>query len=104
MEGPAEVYREDEEGGHITCSAVNNVLNLVLRDEGLMKFVKYVSKDAPGSRVDVELEVEVEVQVERDTEGSEEGEDKDGSIADEVGSENEELTAAASRFGDDKQD
>lgn len=35
------------------------MLNVVLRDESLMKFVKYVSKDSPGSRVDVSLEVEV---------------------------------------------
>ena len=37
----------------LNVSAASNSLNLVLRDEGLMRFVKYVSARAPGSRWDV---------------------------------------------------
>jgi prolyl 3-hydroxylase /prolyl 3,4-dihydroxylase len=54
-ERPAEVYRAgaDDETGVLNVSAASNSLNLVLRDEGLMRFVKYVSAAAPGSRWDV---------------------------------------------------
>ena len=34
----------------LNVNAAANTLNLVLRDEGLMRFVKYVSFAAPGSR------------------------------------------------------
>jgi Rps23 Pro-64 3,4-dihydroxylase Tpa1-like proline 4-hydroxylase len=53
--GPAEVYRGggDDEGGVLNVAPAPNSLNLVLRDEGLMRFVKYVSCQAPGSRWDV---------------------------------------------------
>ena len=37
----------------LNVSAAANTLSLVLRDEGLMRFVKYVSASAPGSRWDV---------------------------------------------------
>lgn len=52
---PAEVYRgnADDESGVLNVSPASNTLNLVLRDEGLMRFVKYVSGQAPGSRWDV---------------------------------------------------
>lgn len=51
----AEVYRRDDEqeSGVLNVSAASNVLSLVLRDEGLMRFVKYVSAQAPGSRWDL---------------------------------------------------
>lgn len=51
----AEVYRRDdgEETGVLNVNAAHNSLNLILRDEGLMKFVKYVSCKAPGSRWDI---------------------------------------------------
>uniref|UniRef100_A0A7S3R425 Fe2OG dioxygenase domain-containing protein n=1 Tax=Dunaliella tertiolecta TaxID=3047 RepID=A0A7S3R425_DUNTE len=52
-----EVYRQDtEESGVLNVSAAFNSLNLVLRDEGLMKFVKYLSAEAPSSRWDVAME------------------------------------------------
>ncbi|KAF5842957.1 Oxoglutarate and iron-dependent oxygenase degradation C-term-domain-containing protein [Dunaliella salina] len=52
-----EVYRQDtEESGVLNVSAAFNSLNLVLRDEGLMKFVKYLSADAPSSRWDIAME------------------------------------------------
>lgn len=52
---------EEEEGGDaekalLSVSARHNSLSLVLRDEGLMKFIKYTSANAPGSRYDISLE------------------------------------------------
>jgi prolyl 3-hydroxylase /prolyl 3,4-dihydroxylase len=40
----------------ISCSAVANTLHLVLRDASLLRFVKFVSHDAPSSRYDVAAE------------------------------------------------
>ncbi len=51
-------YREEEES-LLSVSPKSNVLNLVYRDEKVMKFVKYVSAFAPGSRVDVAAEYEI---------------------------------------------
>jgi hypothetical protein len=47
---PGCLAQDAEDSGVLNVSAANNSLNLVLRDEGLMKFVKYVSAAAPGSR------------------------------------------------------
>lgn len=44
---------EDDDGALLTVQAGFNRLLLVLRDEGVMRFVKYVSAAAPGSRWDV---------------------------------------------------
>uniref|UniRef100_A0A7R9YSB2 Fe2OG dioxygenase domain-containing protein n=1 Tax=Chlamydomonas euryale TaxID=1486919 RepID=A0A7R9YSB2_9CHLO len=56
-EGPEDTYRtKDDDSGVLNVSAAANSLNLVLRDEGLMKFVKYVSAAAPSSRWDVAME------------------------------------------------
>jgi hypothetical protein len=54
-EKPAEVYRgpQDDESGVLNVSPAFNCLSLVLRDEGLMRFVKFLSAHAPGSRWDV---------------------------------------------------
>ena len=54
-EKPAEIYRAgaDDESGVLNVSASSNSLNLVLRDEGLMRFVKFLSAFAPGSRWDI---------------------------------------------------
>ncbi|GAX82106.1 hypothetical protein CEUSTIGMA_g9534.t1 [Chlamydomonas eustigma] len=55
--GPEDTYRvQGDESGVLNVSAAANSLNLVLRDEGLMKFVKYLSYLAPGSRWDVAME------------------------------------------------
>mmetsp|Transcript_31041 Transcript_31041/g.68891 ORF Transcript_31041/g.68891 Transcript_31041/m.68891 type:complete len:719 (-) Transcript_31041:853-3009(-) len=52
-----DTYRvEQDESGVLNVSAAANSLNLVLRDEGLMKFVKYLSYAAPGSRWDIAME------------------------------------------------
>lgn len=55
---------DDEEEGDastslLSVSACNNTLSLVMRDEGVMRFVKYVSAAAPGSRWDVAVEYEI---------------------------------------------
>ncbi len=47
--------REDD-AGVINVPAASNSLNLLLRDEGLMRFVKYVGAAAPSSRWDVAME------------------------------------------------
>jgi hypothetical protein len=43
----------DDETGVLNVSPAANTLSLVLRDEGLMRFVKYVSCQAPSSRCDI---------------------------------------------------
>ena len=60
-----------EEVGVLNVCATANSLNLVLRDEGLMRFVKYVSGRAPGSRWDVAMEYQPEADSD-DEEGKEE--------------------------------
>ena len=53
----AEVYRADDASEGVTSiHAISNALNLTLRPPGTMKFVKYVSAAAPGSRWDVSAE------------------------------------------------
>lgn len=64
---------EDEDGTLLTVQPGFNRLLLVLRDEGVMRFVKYVSASAPGSRWDVCGEYEVYT-AEEDSAGSGEGE------------------------------
>ena len=67
-EDPAVYKQVEDEGALLTVSAGWNVLNLVVRDPGLLSFIKYVSAAAPGSRWDVAFEYEV----------PEEEEDEDG--------------------------
>ncbi|KAG9317740.1 Oxoglutarate and iron-dependent oxygenase degradation, partial [Chiua virens] len=50
---------EEEDGTLLTWQPHFNCLLLVLRDEGVLRFVKYVSAAAPGSRWDICSEVEV---------------------------------------------
>ncbi|KAJ3294342.1 hypothetical protein HK104_003651 [Borealophlyctis nickersoniae] len=73
---PAVYKMVEDEGALLTVSCGWNVLNLVVRDEGLMKFIKYVSARSEGSRWDVAFEYGVR-QDEEDGE-EEEGEGKDG--------------------------
>lgn len=57
----AEVYRPDDDDDELlSISAVSNSMNLVLRQEGLMDFVKYVSTRAGGSRWDIAMEYQME--------------------------------------------
>ncbi|KAJ3057144.1 hypothetical protein HK097_000072 [Rhizophlyctis rosea] len=51
-EDPAVYKQVEDEGALLTVSAGWNVLNLVVRDVGLLNFIKYVSAGAPGSRWD----------------------------------------------------
>lgn len=71
----AEVYKaaQDDESGVLNVSPAANTLNLVLRDEGLMRFVKYLSAAAPSSRFDIALTYQPEPDSE-DEEGGEEQE------------------------------
>ena len=50
---------EDDDGTLLTVQPGFNRLLLVLRDEGVMRFVKYVSAAAQGSRWDICGEYEV---------------------------------------------
>jgi len=62
--GEVDAEDSDEEDDDATLLAVQpsfNRLLLVLRDEGVMKFVKYVSAAAEGSRWDVCGEFEIGV-------------------------------------------
>jgi prolyl 3-hydroxylase /prolyl 3,4-dihydroxylase len=83
-EDPA-VYKSSEGGDDgvlFSSDAGWNSLSLVLRDEGLLKFVKYVSKAAFGGRWDVTSEWTVKKSDDDDEEENEEGgegeEDGDG--------------------------
>ncbi|KAJ2690382.1 putative component of NuA3 histone acetyltransferase complex [Coemansia spiralis] len=54
------VYRASEEDGALlTTPAAWNTLSVVMREPGVVKFVKYVSTSAPGSRWDVSYEYQV---------------------------------------------
>ena len=83
----AEVYRsanDDDDSQLMSIQAGNNVLNIVMRDPGVMRFIKYVSSRAPSSRWDVSAEYELEVDSDdedsedENDEGSGEGEGSTG--------------------------
>ncbi|CAO3702340.1 unnamed protein product [Rhizopus stolonifer] len=58
IDDPA-TYRASEEGGALlTLPANSNQLSIVLRDPEVLRFIKYVSARAPGSRWDVAFEYE----------------------------------------------
>jgi hypothetical protein len=44
------LLQDGNDSGVINIPAVSNCLSLLMRDAGLMRFVKYVSAAAPGSR------------------------------------------------------
>ncbi|EQC34335.1 hypothetical protein SDRG_08107 [Saprolegnia diclina VS20] len=56
---------DDDDDALVTVHAQHNALNLVMHDENTMKFVKFVSVRAPGSRWDVSVEYTI-AQVELD--------------------------------------
>ncbi|KAH8554326.1 Oxoglutarate and iron-dependent oxygenase degradation C-term-domain-containing protein [Umbelopsis sp. PMI_123] len=58
-EDPSTYKAADEDGALLTLSAADNTLSIVLRDEGVMRFIKYVSARAPGSRWDISLEYDL---------------------------------------------
>jgi hypothetical protein len=51
---------EEAGGTLLSVQGRCNCLSIVLRDQGVMRFVKYVSAAAPGSRWDVAAEFQVE--------------------------------------------
>jgi len=76
--GPADEYNEDDDTELLSVSASNNTLNLVYRDPGTMRFVKYLSKNAPSSRYDIAMEYQV---VDDDDENDDNGgEEEEGSV------------------------
>jgi len=57
-----EVYRGDEEDGPlVNLPATSNALALVMRDPKTMRFVKFLSRDAPSSRLDVAASFDVDM-------------------------------------------
>ncbi len=63
----------------MSVSPVSNTLSLVLRDEGVMRFIKYVSAGAPSSRWDISTEYKVRlVEAPLVEEEEEEVEEEDG--------------------------
>lgn len=63
------VYRESEGGSGVLLSALpgENEFILILRDPDLLRFIKYVSKNAPGSRWDVHAEYTVSDELKDDS-------------------------------------
>lgn len=60
-EMPPDVYGMDDEDGVLSVNPVSNSLNIVLRDEPLLRFFKYVSTAAPGTRCNVSAEYKLSV-------------------------------------------
>ncbi|KAG2204970.1 hypothetical protein INT47_002594 [Mucor saturninus] len=56
---PATYRSFDDDGALLTMAAGSNELSVVLKDEGVMRFVKYVSARAPGARWDVSFEYDL---------------------------------------------
>ena len=54
------VEEEEEDDNLLSVSPRNNVLNLVMRDSDALRFIKYISAYAPGSRYDICAEYEIE--------------------------------------------
>ena len=69
-EGEVAMQEDEDESTLLTTQPGFNKLLLVLRDERVMRFVKYVSGAAPGSRWDICAEYEVGM-VEEGSNGSE---------------------------------
>ncbi|KAK5170571.1 putative component of NuA3 histone acetyltransferase complex [Saxophila tyrrhenica] len=73
---------EDEDDGILVSNPASwNTLSVVLRDQGTLKFVKYVSKRAPGDRYDLVGAVEVEPDDDEDDEDDGEEEVEAGASA-----------------------
>jgi prolyl 3-hydroxylase /prolyl 3,4-dihydroxylase len=67
---------EDNDGTELlSVSAANNTLSLVYRDPGTMRFVKYLSIQAPSSRWDIALEYRVAEDDEMDDDEEEDAEE-----------------------------
>ncbi|CDK26341.1 unnamed protein product [Kuraishia capsulata CBS 1993] len=73
-EDEAAIYKENDDSVVFTSQASWNTLNLILRDPKVLKFVKYVSNDAPGSRWDISCSWNVKDIFGKDEEEENEGE------------------------------
>ena len=80
---------DDEDGVLFSMPAGWNKLGLVLRDQGTMRFVKYVSKSAKGDRWDIFGEFEIEDEGSNDEEATtiHDDDDDDGNDRDDYESE-----------------
>ncbi|KAI7901428.1 Oxoglutarate and iron-dependent oxygenase degradation C-term-domain-containing protein [Cokeromyces recurvatus] len=56
---PATYRTFDDDGALLTIGAGSNELSLVLKDEGVMRFIKYISARAPGARWDISFEYDL---------------------------------------------
>jgi hypothetical protein len=75
----SEVYRADGDGESLlSVSPGCNVLSIVMRDQKIMRFVKYVSSAAPGSRYDITMEYEIEDEGDESDESDESDEGDEG--------------------------
>ena len=76
----SEVYRQDKkddaEESLLSVTPGFNTLSLVLRDQEIMRFIKYLGSAAPGSRFDIAMEYEI-VQPEPDNGDDDDDEDDD---------------------------
>ncbi|KAK3069687.1 putative component of NuA3 histone acetyltransferase complex [Teratosphaeriaceae sp. CCFEE 6253] len=94
---------EDEDGGVLISNAPSwNTLSVVIRDQGTMRFVKYVSRRAPGDRWDVvgmcEMGEGVDDEEDEDGKGERERDgfgDGDGEDDDDVGDDDGETDVEA---------
>ena len=62
-ESESSTNKGDDSTSLLSISPGFNVLNLVMRDDRVMRFIKYVSANAPSSRYDVSVEYEYNHQV-----------------------------------------
>jgi len=72
---------DEDDAPLLSVSAASNTLNVVLRPPGVLRFVKYVSAAAPGSRWDVSMEFDAVAPEEAsgsDAEGGWEGDGGEG--------------------------
>eukprot|EP01062_Namystynia_karyoxenos_P038278 TRINITY_DN27785_c0_g1_i1.p1 TRINITY_DN27785_c0_g1~~TRINITY_DN27785_c0_g1_i1.p1 ORF type:complete len:573 (+),score=131.39 TRINITY_DN27785_c0_g1_i1:71-1789(+) len=67
----AETYgnKGDEGNDLLSFHCAHNTLSLVARDEGMLRFVKYVSAAAPASRLDIAAEYEILCDASSDEDG-----------------------------------
>ena len=103
----AEVYKsksEEEEDELLSIPPASNTLSLVLRDGGIMQFVKYVSAAAPGSRWDVASVFEIEEQDDNSSSGSSSSSSNDDNSSSGSGSSSSSGSGSSSRSGSDEDD
>jgi len=100
-QGRDDVYEDTEEPDLLSVPAGHNVLSLVLRDPGTLRFVKFLSSRAPGSRFDLELVAEIHPDDlpadDDDGRSDDDDDDDDDDAATGDSKDSEELTPEAAR-------